>query len=32
VSSGLGSTSVVLDDGTVIIAGNGHIWQASDFT
>lgn len=31
VNSGLGSSTVVLDDGTVLIAGNGYLWQSTDF-
>jgi Ca2+-binding RTX toxin-like protein len=31
VSSGLGSTVVVMADGSSLVAGNGHIWLAGDF-
>ena len=31
VVSGLGTSTVLLDDGTVLIAGNGHLWDTLDF-
>ena len=32
VASGLGTSTVVFDNGAVLVATNGHLWAAGDFT
>ena len=31
VDSGLGTATVLLHDGTTLVAGNGHLWIGGDF-